>query len=478
NTASIKVVIKDGLILSQFIVDNVDYPFVDDPEVLGLWKSVDYVQDINGFNPDKKSSLWGDLFLHEMIFSENGKLISKNDNEPEGYPETWTKGLVVYDNDLKTASKYIIKEIDGFKYMFFEWKGGDYTYRHKKPAYYVLTKAEKVEETSNAPQILTSAYLVFVPTDMPEDQELIGMDITPEKLEAFLNVVRNNPQARILAAPQLVTNDGEIGVMRTSNYENASIEMRITNTFDPDDKTIKVELSFNYSCKSPKESRVTRTLLSTETTTKVASGHAFAVGGMSLQENQATILLVSPKILERKFSQTGVVVDAGNAEMENRFAELRKAGESLGIAEDKLYYDDEKKMEERIESAKKLSDCGKALIMYANGHEGDYPDSLEQVKPYIVDEEIYNWLVANVEYLAKGKKVTILPDEMIAYDKTMLADGAEGSNVLLNDFRVEFKKKEFFEKKLSNFEIVDIELEPMVQGKNILYVTVKNTCDT
>ncbi len=40
----------------------------------------------------------------------------------------------------KTASKYIIKEIDGGKYMFFEWKSGDYTIRGMKPYYYVLKK--------------------------------------------------------------------------------------------------------------------------------------------------------------------------------------------------------------------------------------------------------------------------------------------------------------------------------------------------
>ena len=171
---------------------------------------------------------------------------------------------------------------------------------------------EKVsEETANTPQILTSAHLVFVPMDMPEFQELIGTDITPEKLEAFLNVVRNNPQARIVAAPQLVTNDGEIGVMRTDNYEYASIEMRIANTVDPDDKTIKVELSFDYSCMSPKGHRVT--LLSTNTTAKVSSGHAFAVSGMSLQEDQATILLVSPKIMEAGDNPTGIIEET-NAE--------------------------------------------------------------------------------------------------------------------------------------------------------------------
>jgi hypothetical protein len=109
------------------IVDKVDYPFVDDPEVLGGWRSVDFVRDINTFNPKRKS--WPeDLYLKELYFLEGGKT---ND------AWSWTRGLVLGDT---TAAKYIVKDIDGAKYMFMEWKSGDYTIRHRKPAYYVLKK--------------------------------------------------------------------------------------------------------------------------------------------------------------------------------------------------------------------------------------------------------------------------------------------------------------------------------------------------
>ena len=110
------------------IVDKVDYPFVNDPKVIGGWKSVDFVRDIDQFNPTEKS--WkGDLFLNNLIFKEGGKIA--------GDILTWTKGLVLSDD---TASKYIIREINGSAYMFFEWKSGDYTIRHMKPFYYVLKK--------------------------------------------------------------------------------------------------------------------------------------------------------------------------------------------------------------------------------------------------------------------------------------------------------------------------------------------------
>jgi bla regulator protein BlaR1 len=123
------------------IVDKIDYPFVNDSQVIGTWKSVDFVGEIKQFKVDEQQ--WkgrgGELFLNEMIFEKNGRLISKNDNVARGYPGTWTKGLVI-SNRNKTASRYHIKEIDGSTYMFYEWKSGDYTIRHRKPSYYVLKK--------------------------------------------------------------------------------------------------------------------------------------------------------------------------------------------------------------------------------------------------------------------------------------------------------------------------------------------------
>jgi len=124
------------------IVDKIDYPFVNDSHVIGTWKSVDYVHEMEQFRAGEKQ--WkgrgGDLFLNDMIFEKNGRLTCKNDKVPGGYDRTWTKGLVISDNDTKTASKYTIKEIDGSTFMFYEWKSGDYTFRHMKPTYYVLKK--------------------------------------------------------------------------------------------------------------------------------------------------------------------------------------------------------------------------------------------------------------------------------------------------------------------------------------------------
>jgi hypothetical protein len=136
------LIIKYTEIVSDRIEDNIDFPFVDDPEVIGKWTSVDLVDSINRFNPKLKLGP-DDLFLNELVFHENGRILSKNDKVKNGFWLKWTRGIVICPDD-KTAEKYHIEEIDGEKYMFYEWKSGDYTVRHRRPSYYVLKK-EPVE---------------------------------------------------------------------------------------------------------------------------------------------------------------------------------------------------------------------------------------------------------------------------------------------------------------------------------------------
>ena len=121
------------------IVDKVDYPFVNDPSAIGTWKSVDFVSEMSQFKPGKQQ--WkgrgGELFLKELMFVKNGRVIAKNNKVSNGHALTWTRGLVLSDD---TASKYTLKEFNGSTYMFYEWKSGDYTLRRRRPSYYVLKK--------------------------------------------------------------------------------------------------------------------------------------------------------------------------------------------------------------------------------------------------------------------------------------------------------------------------------------------------
>jgi len=95
----------------------------------------------------------------------------------------------------------------------------------------------------------------------------------------------------------------------------------------------------------------------------------------------------------------------------------------------------------RMESAKKLFNLGKALLIYANDHEDKYPDSLHTFTEYLKFLEDPNWAMTNVEYLARGKTIAVWPDIVIAYDKKLLAE-RKGTNVLFNDSHVEFVKPE------------------------------------
>ncbi len=64
--------------------DNIDLPFVNDPQVIGDWECVDFVPNISDFNPDKHNYPEDKLSLKGLTFAENGKT-----SKPWW---TWTKG--------------------------------------------------------------------------------------------------------------------------------------------------------------------------------------------------------------------------------------------------------------------------------------------------------------------------------------------------------------------------------------------------
>ena len=126
-------------------------------------------------------------------------------------------------------------------------------------------------------------------------------------------------------------------------------------------------------------------------------------------------------------------------------AELRRAGKAMGMSTDKLYQPGEAEIEQRIESAKKLQELGKALLMYANDHEERYPDTLQDIQSYLRNEQDLQWILRNVEYLGKGKTARDRPDKIIAHDKTLLKK-CEGTNVLFVNGLVEFCRPDRLEK--------------------------------
>lgn len=122
-------------------IDKTNYPFANDPRVIGLWESVDFVEKTDDFVPGTRATNES-LYLSELAFIKQGKILMSVEN---GNLVTsafnWTKDKVLNKQE-KTASEYVIKEINGSAFMYFEWKSGDYVFRNMKPYYYVLKKVD------------------------------------------------------------------------------------------------------------------------------------------------------------------------------------------------------------------------------------------------------------------------------------------------------------------------------------------------
>jgi DNA-binding transcriptional MerR regulator len=123
------------------INDNIDLPFVDDPQVHGKWTSVDFVGEIAKFNPDKRH--WREtLFFKSAEFLPDGQVKKQFEGRDGTWDCRWTKGTTLAKSgETSTAPAYEIHNIGGTDYLFLEWKSGDYIWGKRKPSYYVFKRA-------------------------------------------------------------------------------------------------------------------------------------------------------------------------------------------------------------------------------------------------------------------------------------------------------------------------------------------------
>jgi prepilin-type processing-associated H-X9-DG protein len=92
-----------------------------------------------------------------------------------------------------------------------------------------------------------------------------------------------------------------------------------------------------------------------------------------------------------------------------------------------------------VKSANNLKQMGLALAMFANDHNSKLPDTLQELEHYVGNEQDFQWILENVEYLGKGKKhIAGSFNVVTAYDKTLLEEG-NGTNVLFGDGHVKFE---------------------------------------
>jgi serine/threonine protein kinase/tetratricopeptide (TPR) repeat protein len=120
-----------SLVLCARNVDNVNRPFVDDPQAIGQWTSVDFVGAPEDFKPGSRFSQVDLPVFQKFTVLPGGRTSYRW--------LTWTRGVIINQGE-RTAAGYEIRNIGGTNFMFVEWKNGDYILFHSKPGLYVLCR--------------------------------------------------------------------------------------------------------------------------------------------------------------------------------------------------------------------------------------------------------------------------------------------------------------------------------------------------
>lgn len=120
--------------------DNIDYPFIADPAVLGTWKVRDLVKQKEDFDPQKQNWAEEELFLKQIEFEKGGGYVSVTGENTNRKTCRWTKGLILNCRE-QTASAYEIRLINGVEYLFRQWKSGDYIFGGGRICWYVFVRA-------------------------------------------------------------------------------------------------------------------------------------------------------------------------------------------------------------------------------------------------------------------------------------------------------------------------------------------------
>ena len=123
----------------------VNYVFIPDDKVLGEWQVVDYVQNIEDFNPNVTTAAQELNIWESVTFLDKGILYGVYYSDYMMIWK-WTKGYILDIIDI--IPKYIIKHINGTDYIFIEWKREEnYLFNGEKPYYFVFKKvAGKLSE--------------------------------------------------------------------------------------------------------------------------------------------------------------------------------------------------------------------------------------------------------------------------------------------------------------------------------------------
>ena len=121
--------------------DDIDMPFVNDPAVIGKWKTWGFCRTKEDFSTEREPE--EELYWKSVEFFPGGSVTSVfEDDVIEGDDrQTWTKRYLLRKyNDC--ACEYEIRTVEDVDYLLIEWKSGDYRWGGFDTNYYIFARDE------------------------------------------------------------------------------------------------------------------------------------------------------------------------------------------------------------------------------------------------------------------------------------------------------------------------------------------------
>ncbi len=143
--------------------DDIQVAFVNDEQVIGHWKLVDYLPSREQFHPDKPKSYINNERIKELYFLPEGQWY---------WCFGWTRGYVLSSFGYpKQVGKnpYTIEEIEGKTYLFVEMKFSEYFFYGGRPEIWVFQKTDSKAYTKE--EILIKDEIPDAPAD---DMRVLG----------------------------------------------------------------------------------------------------------------------------------------------------------------------------------------------------------------------------------------------------------------------------------------------------------------
>ena len=131
----------------NYTVDEITYKdksseyFKEDYFIIGFWKTVDFIKNMEDFNyKETQKEKDKEYLIKQITINPDDKIINikKKDNQYE--TATYTKGCILNLQRENTVCKYEYKKINGREFLIVESKTDDYCFNKRIDGYYVFEK--------------------------------------------------------------------------------------------------------------------------------------------------------------------------------------------------------------------------------------------------------------------------------------------------------------------------------------------------